>query len=127
MIKKLRELEAKAKKSRIAYMDALRCKSSPENINDLRNQYSETFREYRSAVDDELPALLDLLSANKAEIERWNSIRSVMAESSAPKDFASRLRKTRETRELSQSELAREAGTAVGGTGTISIVSVSVK
>ena len=33
-----------------------------------------------------------------------------MAESSAPKDFASRLRKTRETRELSQSELAREAG-----------------
>ena len=27
-----------------------------------------------------------------------------MAESSAPKDFASRLRKTRETRELSQSE-----------------------
>lgn len=33
-----------------------------------------------------------------------------MTESSVPFDFASRLRKTRENRELSQSELAREAG-----------------
>jgi transcriptional regulator with XRE-family HTH domain len=33
-----------------------------------------------------------------------------MTESSASKDFVSRLRKAREARELSQSELAREAG-----------------
>jgi transcriptional regulator with XRE-family HTH domain len=33
-----------------------------------------------------------------------------MTESSTSPDFASRLRKTRENRELSQSELAREAG-----------------
>jgi len=33
-----------------------------------------------------------------------------MTQSSTPADFASRLRKTRENRELSQSELAREAG-----------------
>jgi transcriptional regulator with XRE-family HTH domain len=33
-----------------------------------------------------------------------------MAQSSMPVDFSSRLRKTRENRELSQSELAREAG-----------------
>jgi transcriptional regulator with XRE-family HTH domain len=33
-----------------------------------------------------------------------------MIQSSTPADFASRLRKTRENRELSQSELAREAG-----------------
>jgi transcriptional regulator with XRE-family HTH domain len=33
-----------------------------------------------------------------------------MTKSSMPVDFASRLRKTRENRELSQSELAREAG-----------------
>ncbi len=33
-----------------------------------------------------------------------------MTKSSTPADFASRLRKTRDARELSQSELAREAG-----------------
>jgi transcriptional regulator with XRE-family HTH domain len=33
-----------------------------------------------------------------------------MIKSSTPVDFASRLRKTRDARELSQSELAREAG-----------------
>jgi transcriptional regulator with XRE-family HTH domain len=33
-----------------------------------------------------------------------------MTKSSPPADFASRLRKTRDARELSQSELAREAG-----------------
>ena len=69
MIEKLRELEAKAKKLRVDYMGALRCMISPEKINDLRNQYNDAFREYRAAVDNQLPALLNLLSANKAEIE----------------------------------------------------------